>query len=288
MKLPILTKIIRTTAYILAALGALYLAMIRPRIFRRPRRSHFKKWLYAHRGLHDNASDAPENSLAAFRKAVEEGYGIELDIQLTKDKVPVVFHDYTLERACGVAGNVNDYTYDELQEFYLFGSQERIPRFEDVLRLVDGRVPLIVELKIEFKDLSLCPLADKLLRSYRGMYCIESFNPLGLWWYRCHRGDVMRGQLADAFWQEGEYKGLLHLALQNLLANFISRPDFIAYHNKYPRTLSRRICCDTMGAMGAAWTIRSQRELDRARKDFDIFIFEGFRPAVFRDRKVCG
>lgn len=288
MKLSILSKIIGITAYILAALGALYLAMIQPRVFRRPRRSPFKKWFYAHRGLHDNASDAPENSLAAFKKAVDAGYGIELDIQLTRDKIPVVFHDYTLERACGVKGNLRDYTYDELQKFRLFHSQERIPRFEDVLKLVDGKVPLIVELKIEFKDLSLCPVADRLLSGYRGMYCIESFNPLGLWWYRRHRGDVMRGQLADAFWQEGEYRGLLHLALQNLLANFISRPDFIAYHSKYPRTLSRKICCDTMGAMGVAWTIKSQKELDLAKKDFDIFIFEGFRPAVFRDRKVCG
>lgn len=278
MKFPIITTVIRFAGCLLVAFGLLYLAMIRPRMFRRPGRNEFKRWFYAHRGLHDNTSDAPENSLAAFQKAVDAGYGIELDIQLTKDRIPVVFHDYTLERVCGVKGNVKDFTYGELRQFHLFRSEEHIPKFEDVLKLVDGRVPLIVEFKIEFKDLSLCPIADSLLRRYRGMYCIESFNPLGLWWYRLHRREVMRGQLADAFWQEGEYRGLLHLLLQSLLGNFIGRPDFIAYHCKYPNTLSRRICCDFMGALGAAWTIKSPEELDRAGKDFDLFIFEGFRP----------
>ena len=278
MKRSIITSVICAVGYIGATIGLLYLAMVRPRMFHRPRTGSFKKWFYAHRGLHDNASDAPENSLAAFQKAVDAGYGIEMDIQLSKDRIPVVFHDFTLERVCGVKGKVSDYTYEELRAFRLFQSEERIPRFEDALKLVKGRVPLIVEFKIEFKDLSLCPIADRLLRRYKGMYCVESFNPLGLWWYRLHRREVMRGQLADAFWQEGEYRGLLHLLLQNLLANFIGRPDFIAYHCKYPRTLSRRICCGAMGALGAAWTVKSQEELDKAKEDFDIFIFEGFLP----------
>lgn len=284
----LIANIIHIICCFLAGTGCLYLVLIHPRMFHRPRRSDFKKWFYAHRGLHDNLSDAPENSMAAFYKAVKAGYGIELDIQLSKDKIPVVFHDYTLKRACGVEGNVKDYTYDELRRFHLFQSGERIPKFEDVLELVDGRVPLIVEFKIEFRDLSLCPIADRLLRNYRGMYCMESFNPLGVWWYRRHRGNVVRGQLSDAFWQEGEYRGLVHLALQHLLANFIGRPDFIAYHNKYPHTLSRKICCDTLGAMGAAWTIHSQEELDQAKKDFDIFIFEGFRPAGLLGGGACG
>lgn len=266
------------TVGVTAVLIFLYLCMIGPRIFRRPRREHFKRWLYAHRGLHDNHSDAPENSMAAFRKAKEAGYGIELDIQLSKDRIPVVFHDFTLKRVCGAPGKVNDYTYEELQQFCLFESQERIPRFEDVLKLVDGKVPLIVEFKLETRDLSLCPIADRLLARYKGMYCMESFNPLGVWWYRCHRRNVMRGQLSDAFLQEGPYRGPLYFIQQNLLTNFIGRPDFIAYRSKYPRTLSRRICCGMFGAVGAAWTIRSQEELERAQRDFDIFIFEGFMP----------
>lgn len=278
MNMELMVNILIITLVVFGTLGLTYLGMISPRIFRRPRREPFKRWLYAHRGLHDNASGVPENSLAAFRRAAEAGYGIELDIQLSKDRVPVVFHDFTLQRACGVKGKVSDYTYEELRRMSLFGSDEKIPKLADVLTLVNGRVPLIVEFKIEFKDLSLCPIADGLLRNYLGMYCMESFNPLGVWWYRRHRKDVMRGQLSDAFLQEGEYRGPLYFALQNLLANFISRPDFIAYRSQYPRTLSRRICCGPLGAVGAAWTVRSQAELDRAKRDFDIFIFEGFRP----------
>lgn len=256
----------------------IYLSMISPRIFNRPRKESFKRWLYAHRGLHDNTSDAPENSMEAFRRAVDAGYGIEMDIQLSKDKIPIVFHDFTLDRVCGVKGKVSDYTYDELRSFRLFDTAESIPAFKDVLEMVDGKVPLIVEFKIEFKDLSLCSIADRLLARYKGLYCMESFNPLGVWWYRCHRRNVMRGQLSDAFWQEREYRGIQYLILQNLLLNFIGRPDFIAFRSKYPRTLSRRICCGPLGATGVAWTIKSQEELELAKRDYDIFIFEGFLP----------
>lgn len=264
---------------ILIALVVLYLLMIRPRLFHRPKREGFKRWYYAHRGLYDNASDAPENSLKAFQRAVAAGYGMELDIQLTKDRIPVVFHDYTLERACHAKGKVSDYTYEELQQFTLFESEERIPKFEDVLKIVNGKTPLIVEFKIEFLDLALCPIADKILREYKGAYCMESFNPLGLWWYRRHHDEVMRGQLSDMFWREKkEFRGPIYFCLQNLLVNFISRPDFIAYHNKYPNTLSRKLCCGPLGALGVAWTIKSKAELEKAEKDFDMFIFEGFRP----------
>lgn len=262
----------------------LYLCMIRPRMFHRPRRREFKKWLYAHRGLHDDGSQAPENSMEAFRRAVEAGYGIELDIQLSRDHVPVVFHDFFLERVCGVRGKVIDYTYEELQQFSLFQTTQKIPKFSEVLELVNGKVPLIVEFKIEFKDLSLCPIADKLLREYKGMYCMESFNPLGVWWYRCHHKNVLRGQLSDVFLKEenlgdgNQLKSPVYFVLQNLLANFISRPDFIAYHSKYPKTFSRKVCCKLLGALGAAWTIQSPEELKAAQRDFDLFIFEGFLP----------
>ena len=146
------------------ALMILYMLAIMPRMLGRADRKPFMGVLYAHRGLHDNRTDAPENSLKAFAKAVEAGYGIEMDIQLTKDGVPVVFHDFTLQRMCGTDGKVCDYTYEELQAFHLCESTERIPKFADVLALVDGKVPLIVELKIEGGDTGVCPVADELLR----------------------------------------------------------------------------------------------------------------------------
>ena len=111
----------------LAALVLLYLLMIMPRMLGRPDTAPFMKWLYAHRGLHDNSSDAPENSMRAFKKAVDAGFGIEMDVQLSKDGVPVVFHDYTLKRICGEEGKVEQYTFEELQQFPLCGTDQRIP-----------------------------------------------------------------------------------------------------------------------------------------------------------------
>lgn len=259
--------------------SAAYLLLIMPRTSSIKHTAPFRKWLYAHRGLHDNKSDAPENSMKAFANAVEAGFGIELDIQLSKDKLPVVFHDYTLKRICGAEGRISEYTYEELCEFTLCGSKEKIPLLEDVLKLVAGRVPLIVELKIEFADLTLCQAADKLLRSYKGMYCIESFNPLAVWWYRRKNKDVVRGQLSDAFIKEGGGKGFFCFILQNLLLNCLGKPDFVAYNHKYPKMLSRKICRKIYRNTAAAWTIKSEDELAAARKDFDIFIFDSFVPA---------
>ena len=262
----------------MAALVLLYLLMIMPRIFKRPDTAPFLKWLYAHRGLHDNSSDAPENSMRAFQKAVDAGFGIEMDVQLSKDGVPVVFHDYTLKRICGEEGKVEQYTFEELQQFPLCGTDQRIPKFEDVLKLVDGRVPLIVELKIEAADTSVCPAADKLLGEYKGLYCIESFNPLGVLWYRRNRCQIVRGQLADAFHMEGEYTGILYFLLENLLFNWLGKPDFVAYNHKHPSKLSRCLCRGIYHNTAAAWTIKSKQQLEEARKHFDIFIFDSFLP----------
>lgn len=241
--------------------------------------------LYAHRGLHDNETDAPENSMKAFAKAVEAGYGIEMDIQLSKDGIPVVFHDFTLDRICGVEGKVCDFTYEELQEYTLCKSEERIPRFEDVLKLVGGRVPLIVEYKLVGNDTSVCVAGDKLLKEYDGIYCIESFHPFALHWYRKNNKKVMRGQLSYSFKKEdGSRRSLLDIALANLLFNFITKPDFVAYDHKDYRNRARGICRYVYGGLAVAWTIKSQDELDERREDFDLFIFDSFIPD---EMKVC-
>lgn len=271
-------KILLFILICLCLIIVLYLLAIMPRIFRKPDMTPLQNWLYAHRGLHDNDTDAPENSLKAFQKAVDAGFGIELDIQLTKDKIPVVFHDYSLKRICNVDGNVADYTYEELQQFTLCNSKERIPKLEEVLQLVNGRVPLIVEFKMEETDLSLCPIADELLNAYPGVYCMESFNPLAVWWYRKNRPQVVRGQLSQAFLKEEEYKGKLYFALQHLLLNFLSKPDFVAYNHKHYNMLSRRICRNLYKNTAVAWTIKSEQELAEAKKYFELFIFDSFVP----------
>lgn len=269
---------------VLAVIVLLYLLMIMPRMVHRPDMSAFYGRFYAHRGLHDNETEAPENSLAAFQKAVDAGYGIELDIQLTKDRQVVVFHDDLLQRICGAEGKVSDYTYEQLQELRLCKSQERIPLFTEVLKLVDGRVPLIVEFKgNNGSDTSLCPFGAQILDDYAGLYCVESFNPLMVAWYRKNRPGVARGQLAERFFSN-EKKTVLYFMLQNLLLNFYTKPDFIAYKWSDKQTLSRKLCRSLFGATAVTWTIQSKEALEASRKAFDLFIFDSFVPKGNQDK----
>ncbi len=260
-----------------AAAGAAgaYLFAISPRLSGRPER--MPKVYYAHRGLHDNGSDAPENTLAAFAKAAEAGYGMELDVQLTRDGQVVVAHDFDLDRLCGVAGAIDSFTYEELQQFPVYGSSQHIPLFSDVLALVDGRVPLIVELK--YKEGSrICEKAQALLDVYEGCYCVESFHPAVLRWYKENRPSVCRGQLSMNYQKNVGTWAPDRLAATHLLENFMTRPDFIAYDWHSMRALSMNICRKLYGCPSVAWTVTSQAELEKCRRYFDYFIFEGFIP----------
>lgn len=262
-----------------AILFPVYLLMIKPRISKRPDDSALKGKYYAHRGLHNNESEAPENSIAAFKKAVEAGYGIEFDVQLTKDRIPVVFHDETLKRVCGVEGKVRDYTYKELQKFRLRNTDERIPFLGEVLKVVDGKVPLIIEIKVYEKASAVCTVADKLISRYNGVYCVESFHPMAVKWYKDHRPEVIRGQLSSNFKKEGKEDVKMFL-VHHLLTNFLCEPDFIAYNHLFKKNFSRLVCRYLYRALSVTWTIRSQEELDAAKNDFDLFIFEGFIPVM--------
>ena len=259
-------------------IGGLYLLAVTPRVVNRPDTGIFQKKYFAHRGLHDNSGEAPENSMEAFRRAVEAGYGFELDVQMTKDGIPVIFHDSSLERMCGVKKEVGECTYEELQQFTLADSKERIPGFEDMLAMVDGKVPLIVEIKSEKKDVSFCTVIDRMLREYRGEYCIESFNPLVLLWYRKNHNSVVRGQLASNFRKDGDHKNLLYFIMTHLLLNFLTAPDFIAYNHQFKEEPGRRICRKLYSHPAVAWTIRSREELEKMSREFDVFIFENFLP----------
>jgi glycerophosphoryl diester phosphodiesterase len=263
-------------AGVLSAAAALYLLAVRPRGGRRAEK--IRNTFYAHRGLHDRKAGVPENTLAAFQKAVEAGYGIELDVQLTKDEKAVVFHDFNLKRICQVEGEVSDFTYEELQAFPVCGTEERIPLFSDVLKLVAGRVPLLVELKYKGLHSHVCEQADACLQKYQGEYVIESFHPRALWWYRRHRPDVCRGQLSMNFQhQEGNYNPP-QLAASYLLFNFLGNPDFIAYDLRDRKALSLTVCRKLFRCPTAAWTVRSRAQLETARETYDAFIFEGFLP----------
>lgn len=257
----------------------LYLFLIAPRMIHKPDTSRLNGVHYAHRGLHDNETDAPENSMPAFKKAVEAGYGIELDVQMTKDGQVVVTHDFHLRRICGADVQVNELTYGELQKYMILKSQERIPLFTDFLKLVDGKVPLIVELKCRNGKDPIAAEADKILKDYKGVYCIESFDPRVLLWYKANRPDVVRGQLSGNLNREQSAKGgmrVVYWLLTHLLLNVATRPDFIAYDIRFSRELSRRIC-RRMGALSVAWTVRTAEEYEKAKREYDLFIFENVR-----------
>lgn len=258
----------------LLILVLVYLFLIAPRMIGKPDRSALYGVHYAHRGLFDNETEAPENSLVAFRKAVETGYGIELDVQLSKDDIPVVFHDASLKRMCGIDGKVWEYTLEELQKMKLAKSDETIPTFEQVLEVIGGKVPLIIEYKMDRAITKVCELGNKVLETYGGPYCIESFHPLALIWYRKNRPDVIRGQLSENYARMGKKKLDLWL-MTHLLTNFVTRPDFIAYRHSDADNLERRIC-KGLGALSVAWTIRSEEEYRKAKAQFDLFIFDSF------------
>lgn len=262
-------------AGLLLAAGA-YMYAIMPRMGRRAEK--MRGIFYAHRGLHNKEKGIPENTMAAFARAVQAGYGIELDVQLTKDGKAVVFHDFDLKRVCSVDGQVDDYTYEELQSFPVAGTRERIPLLKDVLELVDGRVPLLVEMKYKDFGSRICEKADALLQKYQGEYVIESFHPWALMWYKKHRPDVCRGQLSMNFQkQEGKYHPAQILA-SHLMFNFLGKPDFVSYDVRNKKEISKNLCRKWFSCPCAAWTIRSQKQLEQARSCYDSFIFEGFMP----------
>lgn len=265
--------------YLITFVLFIYILAIMPNMRHKQNFDSFKDRYYAHRGLHDNDSDAPENSLKSFKKAVENGYGIELDIRLTKDDIAVVFHDKTLKRVCGIDEKVRDLNYEELKDLYLFNSTETIPLLEDVLKLVDGKVPLIIEYKTNGKDLRICEIAAPMLDKYQGIYCIESFDPFIVNWYRKNRPDIIRGQLSTNYFKDGiRNKVHLKFMLQNMLFNFYAKPDFIAFNHNHSNMLSYNIVRKLFKTPTFAYTIKSSEELERSLEHFDYFIFEKFLP----------
>lgn len=240
----------------------------------------FQGRFYAHRGLHEDKSISPENSMVAFQLAIEEDYGIEFDIQLSKDNIPLVFHDNDLKRVCGVDGYIWDYTYEELKEFSLFDSNERIPLLEEVLDLVDGKVPLIVELKGETSDIKIASIVAPYLDNYKGIYCIESFNPMIIKWYKKNRPNIIRGQLSMKHKYKDKSHGqrILYFGLQNLLFNFMTKPDFIAYNYKDSHIFSFKLCRKLYKPLVFAYTIQSKKTLEKHWDEFDLFIFDKFIP----------
>ena len=225
---------------------------------------------YAHRGLHGNG--IPENSLAAFAAARAAGYGVELDVQLTADGKIVVFHDDTLERMCGDDVKIKNLTLQQLQQYRLADTDERIPLFTQVLQtLVD--MPVICEIKMQDCNLSteLCEGVCREIADYRGDLCVESFSPYVVKWFRKNRPDIVRGQLSCSFCND---RGIKHFAMRHLLVNCMGRPDFIAYGFEDLTPWGFRLNKGLFKAFTVAWTARGDEQRKAAAKDFDTVIFE--------------
>ncbi len=227
---------------------------------------------YAHRGLHGNG--VPENSLWAFELACEKGCGIELDVQLSRDGTVMVFHDYTLMRMTGVDKRLSELDADELCALSLGGTEQRIPTFAEVLALVDGRAPILVELKGESLDTALCPRVADILREYRGDYCIESFNPLLIRDIKKHLPSSYCGLLYTNVCRDKKKKTLLNIVISGMMLNFLARPDFIAYNKLDRNSFVVKLTTGFYHAPKFVWTVKNGGELDTAHTLGEHPIFE--------------
>lgn len=243
-----------------------------------PGLEELKKWKYAHRGLHDEA--LPENSMAAFRAALEHGYGIELDIHLIKDGSLAVMHDTNLKRTTGCDGKITDLTAADLKNYHLGGTEETIPTFRQVLDLFDGKAPLIIELKADNNAGALVDAAVKIMEDYDGPWCMESFDPRCIYALKKKYPNVIRGQLSENYFAapDNSLPACLKFVLKNHLQNFLTRPDFVAYKYADRKALTNFVCRKIWGIQGVSWTLKSQEEFDTAVKEGWIPIFEGFKP----------
>lgn len=269
--------------YILLAvvvLVGIYLFLLKGRTGQ-PGLEELRRWSYAHRGLHGEG--VPENSMAAFRAALDAGYGIELDVHLLSDGGLAVMHDSALSRTTGREGTIEELTLDRLKDYHLEGTEETIPEFGQVLELFAGKAPLIIELKPENNNCDrLAEAVCRAMEGYSGPYCMESFHPGCLVWLKKHRPDIIRGQLAENFLavKGGPVPWIVKLAMTEHLANVATRPDFVAYRYCDRNRFGTRICRRLWGLQGVSWTLRSQQEYDTAVADGWLPIFEGFRPKV--------
>lgn len=260
----------------LAALFAIWLFLIAPALSNKCAKPFMRP--YAHRGLWGQG--VPENSLTAFRKAAEAGFGIELDLQLSSDGEVFVFHDYDLNRMCGEDLTLTDLTAAQLKTMRLGGTDEEIPTFREVLAVVAGRVPLLIEFKGESSDVSLCPKAMEILDEYEGAWCMESFNPYIVRWFKKNRPDVVRGLLSTNLLREKKRGTVpINFVLTALLVTFLCRPHFHAWAMKYPYRVGLRFSLWLFRVPSLVFTVQNETDyrLFSAREIYPIF--DGFVPS---------
>ena len=235
-------------------------------------------WLFhkkiAHRGFHSLSN--PENSLAAFEMAILQGYAIELDVHVLSDQSVIVFHDDDLHRMTGINCHLKGLTYEDIKGVKLGDSYEEIPLLSQVLKLVDARVPLLIELKDTGKVGVLERQVIELLKDYKGQYAIQAFNPLRIMWLKKHAPHILRGQLSGLY-DDVDMKPYERFFLKNMFLCRFNRPDFINYQidglRKPIMEYHRK-----KGTPIFSWTARDRAAYDYALKWSANAVFEGFTP----------
>ena len=232
----------------------------------------------AHRGLHDEAKGVIENTVGAFAAAIEGGYAIECDLQITKDNEAVVFHDDVLERLTEGQGWVKNSTAAKVQALTIRGTRDRVQIFGELLEQVDGRVPLVIELKSHWDgDERLASRALEVLEDYEGQYCLMSFDPDVIEAVRIKSPHTIRGIVADRAADQFYMTLPLNrrLELRDLAHLGRTQPHFISFYFGElpwaPLTAYREA-----GNPVISWTIRSPEQACAARRYSDQITFERY------------
>ena len=226
--------------------------------------------LIAHRGYYNNKKGIPENSVIAFKKAIDSNYLIELDVRLTKDKKLVVFHDDNLKRVCGVNKRVKDLTYKELLKYNLFDTTQKVPLFSEVIKLVNGRVPILIETKFHNRYGILEKILINELSNYKGLYAIQSFYPLSLLWFKTNTKHIPIGLLSSNF--KNNSNSLKKLIGKTLILDLFFKTDFISYDVKGLPNNYLSLKKDKKKIV--IWTIKNKKDYDLAKKYTDALICE--------------
>jgi glycerophosphoryl diester phosphodiesterase len=233
-------------------------------------------WLFSHRGYHSGSSDCPENSLKAFERAVQGGFAIELDVHLLTDGGIAVFHDLNTVRMTGIDRSIGACTTEDVKMMRLLGSDQNIPLLEDVLDLVNGKVPLLIELKNMCGAGVLEWAVSETLHRYRGRCAVQSFNPKSLHWFKVHNPVTIRGQLSGRL-DDVDVAPHRRFLVRKLLTNPYARPHFVGYDvSCLPNRRTSRLRERGLPILG--WTVRSAAECERVKAHCDSIIFEGFDP----------
>ena len=229
--------------------------------------------LIAHRGLYDK--DTPENSLSAFKKAIEQGYAIELDVNPLADGTPVVFHDSKMSRMTGKDKYIQNLTAEELSDTTLLNSNEKIPTLKEVLKFVNGKTPLLIEIKHQERVGDLEKRIWELLKDYKGEYAVQSFDPFSLKWFKDNAPKVWRGQLSSYFKNE-PMSFVKKSLLKRLAFTKIAKQDFVSYNmDNLPNKYTKRSLVPVI-----TWTVKTNEEYLKAVQITDNVIFEGFEPTI--------